>query len=117
MPQEGCPFQSEVMIPHASLTLCTALSRDSVWTPWVPSGSVAGQRGVRADREFQGQWLGPGGWNGWDNSEMRWPNAPENKTNKNNRKIRLGDSHRTPNIHLMDQIWAYMGKGGGSRLT
>lgn len=32
---------------------------------------------------------------------------------KRKRKIRQGDSHRTLNIHLLDQIWAYTGDGAG----
>lgn len=36
---------------------------------------------------------------------------------KRKRKIRQGDSHRTLNIHLLDQIWAYVGVEVGSSLT
>lgn len=32
---------------------------------------------------------------------------------KRKRKIRQGDSHRTLNIHLLDQIWAYITEGAG----
>lgn len=81
MPRGGCPLQREVTeapAPLGQLTLCVALPREC-------SGSSAGQRAGRGGRGPQEKWPGlgdgreEGDGNGWDDNEMRGPNAPEKK--------------------------------------